>query len=135
MNARQSSFSYDFARTQLSSETANHDELDFEFLGNVSGEPYVLQTNVFANGVGGREQRINLWFDPTSDFHTYSVSWTKQRIVFLVDAVPIRVYSNHAASGVSYPDHQPMRIFSRYFDDDWINVSSFVSKPMRISGP
>ena len=105
---------------QLSSETTNHDELDFEFLGNSSGEPYILQTNVFSNGIGGREQRIFLWFDPTADFHTYSISWTKQRIVFLVDSVPIRVFSNNAAAGVAYLDHQPMRIFSRY--DDLINT-------------
>ena len=66
---------------QMASEGANHDEVDFEFLGNVSGEPYLVQTNVYVNGTGNREQRHTLWFDPTTTFHTYSFLWTRHSIM------------------------------------------------------
>lgn len=104
----------------LTSDQPNRDEIDFEFLGNVAGQPYILQTNIFADGFDNREERINLWFDPTKDFHTYSILWNLHQIVFMVDWVPIRVYRNHADKGVGFPRWQPMSIkVSLWNGDSW----------------
>ncbi|ERN10433.1 hypothetical protein AMTR_s00026p00206650 [Amborella trichopoda] len=102
----------------LTSDQPNRDELDFEFLGNVTGQPYILQTNIFADGFDNREERMYLWFDPTKDFHTYSILWNLHQIVFMVDWVPIRVYRNHADKGVPFPRRQPMSIKASLWNGD-----------------
>ncbi|KAL6012816.1 putative xyloglucan endotransglucosylase/hydrolase protein 7 [Asimina triloba] len=94
----------------MNSDTDNvRDELDFEFLGNRSGQPYTVQTNVYAHGKGDREQRVNLWFDPAAEFHTFSI-----------DEVPIRVYKNNEGRGIPFPKFQPMGVYSTLWEaDDW----------------
>eukprot|EP01018_Ginkgo_biloba_P006615 Gb_10644 [translate_table: standard] len=69
---------------------------------------------------GDREQRINLWFDPSANFHTYSILWNHYHVVFFVDEFPIRVYKNNEARGIPYPKSQPMGIYSTLWEaDDW----------------
>ncbi|KQJ84798.1 xyloglucan endotransglucosylase/hydrolase protein 9 isoform X2 [Brachypodium distachyon] len=129
----------------LSSAGDKHNEFDFEFLGNSSGEPYLVQTNLYIDGVGNREQRIDLWFDPTADFHTYSVLWNPTRVVFLVDDTPIRVYDNRTATKghhrhrhpntttdsnavvPQFPGPQPMSVYSSIWNaDDWATRGGLV---------
>ncbi|KAH6795556.1 hypothetical protein C2S51_036542 [Perilla frutescens var. frutescens] len=104
----------------LSSQGAGHDEIDFEFLGNSSGEPYTVHTNVYAEGKGNKEQQFRLWFDPTASFHTYSIVWNPNRIIFMVDNIPMRVFNNHESIGTPFPKRQPMRVYCSLWNaDDW----------------
>ncbi|KAK6157502.1 hypothetical protein DH2020_011750 [Rehmannia glutinosa] len=104
----------------LASQGPGHDEVDFEFLGNSSGQPYTVHTNIYTKGVGNREQQFRLWFDPTAAFHTYSIVWNSQRIIYMVDNTPIRVFNNYAANGVPFPTSQPMKMHASLWNaDDW----------------
>ncbi|KDO49188.1 hypothetical protein CISIN_1g045443mg [Citrus sinensis] len=106
----------------LSSQGPTHDEIDFEFLGNVSGQPYILHTNIFAQGKGNREQQFYLWFDPTRNFHTYSVIWKPQHITFPLEC-------SKMLNLLEFPSlkNQPMKIYSSLWNaDDWATRGGLV---------
>ncbi|XP_038880549.1 probable xyloglucan endotransglucosylase/hydrolase protein 23 [Benincasa hispida] len=104
----------------VSSKEEFHDEIDFEFLGRVEGDPYILQTNMFIHGVGKRETQFFLWFDPTTDFHNYTILWTPFHIVLSVDGIPIRELKNNKEKGAPFPMRQPMRIYGSLWNaDSW----------------
>ncbi|KAK8926433.1 putative xyloglucan endotransglucosylase/hydrolase protein 33 [Platanthera zijinensis] len=98
----------------------NHDEIDFELLGHEKQKEWVLQTNIYADGVvsTGREEKFYLWFDPAEEFHEYSILWNDHHIIFLVDNIPIREV-NHSEAMRAYPS-KPMSVHSTIWDgSDW----------------
>ncbi|KAF7021192.1 hypothetical protein CFC21_034180 [Triticum aestivum] len=93
-----------------------HDEIDMEFMGNSSGpgHPVVLNTNVWVNGDGKKEHQFNLWFDPAADFHTYTIIWNPENILFKVDNLFIRSFKRFA--GIPYTSSKPMRLHATLWD-------------------
>ncbi|XP_047326121.1 xyloglucan endotransglucosylase/hydrolase protein 3-like [Impatiens glandulifera] len=85
----------------------NHDEIDFEFLGTNG----TLQTNVFVNDEGHREELIKLWFDPSQDFHTYELNWNAKQILFKVDETTVRTF-NYPGSYIPRPLHVEAAIWN-----------------------
>ncbi|CAL5338344.1 unnamed protein product [Camellia sinensis] len=99
----------------------NHDEIDIELLGHEKRREWVLQTNVYGNGSvhTGREEKLYLWFDPTQQFHQYSILWNTHHIVFLVDDVPVREFIHSAAISSVYPS-KPMSVYATIWDaSEW----------------
>lgn len=99
----------------------NHDEIDIELLGHEKRRDWVLQTNIYGNGSvrTGREEKLYMWFDPTQDFHEYSILWNNHHIVFLVDNVPVRELINNVASSPFYPS-KPMSVYTTIWDaSEW----------------
>ncbi|KAG0595029.1 hypothetical protein M758_UG132600 [Ceratodon purpureus] len=95
----------------ISSDFDTRDEIDFEFLGNTTGNPITLQTNVYMDGAGFRAQQHYLPFDPAADFHEYSLLWNQHLIIWFVDDKVIRVFHNKSNEiATHYPMSKPMQV-------------------------
>ncbi len=65
---------------------AEHDEIDFEFLGK---EPTQVEVNFHRNGVNKGPFKIELGFDASADFHDYAFEWLPDRIRWFADGALI----------------------------------------------
>ncbi|XP_010271956.1 PREDICTED: probable xyloglucan endotransglucosylase/hydrolase protein 33 [Nelumbo nucifera] len=94
-----------------------HDEIDFELLGHEKRKEWILQTNLYGNGSTGtgREEKFRLWFDPTEEFHQYSIIWNDYHIVFLVDNIPVREVNHSQAISSIYPS-KAMSVYATIWD-------------------
>ncbi|KAH6755650.1 xyloglucan endotransglucosylase/hydrolase 30 [Perilla frutescens var. hirtella] len=110
-----------FYTTNVDMFRKTHDELDFEFLGNIRGKAWRFQTNMYGNGSTnrGREERYYLWFDPSKDFHRYTILWTTTNIIFYIDDIPIREIVRNDAMRADFPS-KPMALYATIWDaSDW----------------
>ncbi|XP_058727258.1 probable xyloglucan endotransglucosylase/hydrolase protein 26 [Vicia villosa] len=111
----------------LSSTGNERDLIDFEFIGNISGQPYIVHTNIYTHGSGSKEQQFYLWFDPTIDFHNYTIHWNPAEIVFYIDSIPIRIFRNYETDGIAYPNKKGMRVYiSLHRAENWATKGGLV---------
>ncbi|CAI5469308.1 unnamed protein product [Closterium sp. Yama58-4] len=67
-----------------------HDEIDFEILGAENPRDMIIHTNLISGGQTNLEQ-FRFPFDPSADFHTYTIIYSPRFIVWRIDNTPIRV--------------------------------------------
>lgn len=92
-------------------QSADLDELDWEFLG---GRPGEAQSNYFGRGVGASYDRA-MWHGVPgagvqSTVHEYTIIWTPESTTWAIDGSPVRtLHAREAGGGSSYPQ-TPMRV-------------------------
>jgi beta-glucanase (GH16 family) len=69
---------------------SNHHEIDFEFLGK---KPWKVQLNYFVAGIGRHETKIDLGFDASAGYHTYTFKWSSSQMKWLVDGTLVHTVS------------------------------------------
>lgn len=97
--------------TSLVLQSDDLDEIDWEWLGTDSQEN-VVQTNYFSRGNTSTYDRgANFDVDDVLDtFHTYSLDWTQERLIWAVDGTTVRTLENKGLTGAYAFPQTPMQI-------------------------
>ncbi|KAK5710845.1 hypothetical protein LTR15_012822 [Elasticomyces elasticus] len=92
-------------------ESDDLDEIDWEFLG---GNTAQVETNFFGKGDTSSYDRAIYYpvSSPQDQFHTYTVDWTAERILWIVDGVTVRTlaYNDPLTKGGKLYPQTPMRL-------------------------
>jgi beta-glucanase (GH16 family) len=85
------------------------DEIDLEWVG---GDNAQVQTNYFSKGDTSTYDRgaYHPVGNPTGQFHTYSIDWTKDRVQWLIDGAVIRTLTYADAKGGATFPQTPMQV-------------------------
>ncbi|KAL2890145.1 putative glycosidase crf1 [Ceratocystis lukuohia] len=84
------------------------DEIDFEWLG---GRPDEVQLNYFGKGIVSSYNRgtVSSVRDTQNSWHTYTIDWTSERIIWAVDGTQLRSLKYEDAETNQYPQ-TPMQV-------------------------
>ncbi|CEJ92581.1 hypothetical protein VHEMI08225 [[Torrubiella] hemipterigena] len=83
--------------------SCDHDEIDWELIGNYD---YQIQSNFFAKGDETSSDRggNHTVSDPVNTEHTYSVEWTRDKIVWSIDGAVVRTQlASETKNGYGFP--------------------------------
>jgi beta-glucanase (GH16 family) len=94
--------------TSLVLQSDDLDEIDFEWVG---GDNAQVQTNYFSKGDTTTYDRgaYHPVANPTGQFHTYSIDWTKERVQWIIDGAVIRTLTYADAKGGATFPQTPMQ--------------------------
>ncbi|CAI5469332.1 unnamed protein product [Closterium sp. Yama58-4] len=99
-----------------------HDEIDLEFLGGTDPRNITIHTNLITGGQVKLEQ-FKFPFDPSADFHTYSIVYSPMYVMWMVDDYPIRITVNE--TGHPFPT-LPMEFKASIWDSSswsWLKAN------------
>ncbi|KKA29993.1 hypothetical protein TD95_002976 [Thielaviopsis punctulata] len=102
------------------------DEIDMEWLGS---RPDEVQLNYFGKGIVSDYNRgtINSVSDTQNEWHTYTVDWTAERIIWAVDGTELRTLTPADADTNQYPQ-TPMQLkFGSWAGGDPSNPAGTIS--------
>ncbi|KAG0604320.1 hypothetical protein M758_10G162300 [Ceratodon purpureus] len=106
--------------------TTTQDEIDFEFLGD---NKQIVQTNFYVNGTSANEQWVELDYDCSSGFHTYTIEYSESQIQWFVDSRLVRtvVKEDQVAKSLAYP-HKKMFLYSSVWNASFVNDGGWTGK-------
>lgn len=90
-------------------ESDDLDEIDWEWLGGTATE---VETNYFGKGntsTYDRETYVQM-ADSQADFHNYTIVWTEESTIWMIDGESVRTLAYADANGGSNYPQTPMRV-------------------------
>ncbi|GJP68943.1 hypothetical protein CLOP_g25579 [Closterium sp. NIES-67] len=104
-----------------------HDEIDLEFLGGTDPMNITIHTNLITGGQVKLEQ-FRFPFDPSAAFHTYTIVYSPDRVVWMIDNTPIRITAR--TPGKPFPSDNVKIMGSIWDASSWSKL-----KPSFARGP
>lgn len=102
--------------------STTQDEIDFEFLGD---NKQIVQTNFYVNGTSANEQWVELDYDCSSGFHTYTIEYSERQIQWFVDSRLVRTVVKK--DQLAYP-RKKMFLYSSVWNASFVNDGGWTGK-------